>query len=109
MSHGEQQNLVKILDKNHDNLESIYYAATSLNALGKSLSSSDEHCKIAINKVDQGDSESVFQFSEVVKTLKCKVSKDMHLHHFGDNGLQGKLISCAIFRETNISRKSEKL
>ena len=86
MSHGEQQKLVKILDKTHDNLESIYYAATSLNALGKSLSSSDKHCNIAIDKVDQENSESVFQFSEVVKTLKCKVSKNMHLYHFGDNG-----------------------
>ena len=73
LTHAEQQQLTLKLQQNQNDLTSIYYAVTGLQALGKEPNHAETTCKMAIDKVVQDNAESIFQFSEIVKTLKCKV------------------------------------
>jgi len=78
--HAEQQRLITALRNAPKNdLVSIYYATTALNALGKDSDNVDALCEAAKNKVIQENAESVFQYSEVVKVLKCKNTPNLAL------------------------------
>jgi oligosaccharyltransferase complex subunit delta (ribophorin II) len=68
----EQSRIAGQLQRPHDNLADIYYAASGLNALGKSLQEPEKACALAADQVDSSSAKSLFQYSEVTKIIKCQ-------------------------------------
>lgn len=69
----EQYRLALKLQQQPADLASAFYSVSGLKALNKEVNDVDSFCQVATKNVKQDDAESVYQFSEVVKHLKCKV------------------------------------
>lgn len=72
LSQLEQHRIILKLQQSHNDLESAYYAATGIEALGKTANNPKQLCQLAIDQVQQNNVESVFQYSQIVKSLTCK-------------------------------------
>lgn len=72
---AEQQRIIGHLQQHYKNLPDAFYAVSSLKYLGKEIGDADGVCKTSIENVDKNDLKSLYQLSEIVKTLNCKVSE----------------------------------
>jgi len=68
----EQNRIALKLQQAHNDLPSAYFAVTGIQSLGKEVNNVESLCNVVIKQVKQDNAESLFQFSEVVKALKCK-------------------------------------
>lgn len=73
----EQSRIQGQLQNYYDNLADIYHAASGLNALDKALHDPEKACQTAASQIDTKSGRSMFQFSEVSKTLKCQSSPNL--------------------------------
>ena len=74
LSLGEQQRITIQLQQEFKDLKSIYYAVTALNSIGKEPAYSESYCSHVLKLFDDKAIVDIFQVSEIVKILKCKVS-----------------------------------
>lgn len=76
----EQYRLALKLQQQPADLASAFYSVSGLKALNKEVNDVDSFCQVATKNVKQDDAESVYQFSEVVKHLKCKNIPNLSLN-----------------------------
>ncbi|XP_065651627.1 dolichyl-diphosphooligosaccharide--protein glycosyltransferase subunit 2 isoform X3 [Hydra vulgaris] len=72
LSLGEQQRITIQLQQKQNDLKSIYYAVTSLNAIGKEPAFADHYCSTVFQLFNSKLIVDIFQVSEISKILKCK-------------------------------------
>lgn len=69
----EQHKIYQTLSEPPNDLKSAYYSVKGIYAIGRTSDEKDFFCNFAADNVDTNDVESLFQFSEISKTLGCKV------------------------------------
>lgn len=70
---SEQHKLLQTLYEAPRDLESAYFGVMGIYAIGRTSDDKDFMCRYAADNLDTKNAESLFQYSELVKTLNCKV------------------------------------